>query len=218
MKHQPSLQNVQVIARRSLLVLLVACLSIFFSCKNKEYEKTPEKTEKAEKKEMSKDDYVKRGEYLVTSIGCGDCHSPKQMSNRGPMVIDSLKLSGYRQDSKLPPLDQTNINNGWMLMNTDFTAAAGSWGVSFAANLTSDDTGIGNWSLDQFKTAMKMGKFKGMKDGRELLPPMPWPNFAHLTDEDLEAIYSYLQSTKPVSNAVPAPIPPTKMDSLAGKS
>lgn len=37
---------------------------------------------------------------------------------------------------------------------------------------------------------------------------MPWFNFAHLTDGDLEAIYAYLQSTEPVENVVPGPIPP----------
>jgi hypothetical protein len=43
---------------------------------------------------------------------------------------------------------------------------------------------------------------------------MPWPNFAHLTDEDLKAMYEYLQSTEPVENVVPAPIPPDKLATL----
>lgn len=37
---------------------------------------------------------------------------------------------------------------------------------------------------------------------------MPWQNFAEVTDEDIHAIFTYLKSTKPVANVVPAPIPP----------
>ena len=62
---------------------------------------------------------------------------------------------------------------------------------------------------------MREGKLKGDKGGRMMLPPMPWQNFAKLSDEDLESMFKYLQSTEPVENAVPAPIPPTKLDSLA---
>ncbi|MGB7784839.1 MAG: diheme cytochrome c-553, partial [Salinimicrobium sp.] len=148
------------------------------------------------------------------SIGCGDCHSPKKFSSLGPEEIPELRLSGYQQGTNLPPIDEAALKNGWMLLSPDLTAAVGPWGVSFAANITSDETGIGNWSFDQFKIAMREGKFKGMKNGRDLLPPMPWPNFAHLTDDDLKAIFEYLKSTKPVQNAVPGPIPPDKLASL----
>jgi hypothetical protein len=37
---------------------------------------------------------------------------------------------------------------------------------------------------------------------------MPWPNFAKATDEDLKAIWAYLQSLPVVSNRVPDPIAP----------
>jgi hypothetical protein len=37
---------------------------------------------------------------------------------------------------------------------------------------------------------------------------MPWQGFADLPDEDVLAIFAYLKSLKPVSNAVPLPIPP----------
>ena len=44
-----------------------------------------------------------------------------------------------------------------------------------------------------------------------LLPPMPWFNFTNLEENDLKAIFAYLKSTKPVSNVVPAPIPPDQL-------
>lgn len=198
---------------RSLLLFFLPFVLLFFgSCNNKNSQDTEQK---ADTTAMSKEDYVKRGEYLVTSIGCADCHSPKRMREMGPEEVAELKLSGYQADSLLPGIDMANLKKGWTLFSPDNTAAVGPWGVSFAGNLTSDDTGIGNWTLQQFKTAMREGKYKGMKNGRNLLPPMPWPSFANLNDEDLEAIFRYLQSTKPVHNVVPSPIPPNKLDSLS---
>jgi hypothetical protein len=93
----------------------------------------------------------------------------------------------------------------------DLTAAAGPWGVSFAANLTPDQSGIGTWTEEQFKRAIMQGKFKGIDGARTLLPPMPWFNFAALKDEDVSAIFAYLKSLKPVVNVVPQPIPPDQM-------
>jgi len=52
---------------------------------------------------------------------------------------------------------------------------------------------------------MREGKFKGLPNGRDLLPPMPWHYFAKMTDEDLSAIFAYLKSLTPVENVVPAP-------------
>lgn len=183
-------------------------LPVFLSCNDGKYE------EKEEVKAMSLNDSIKRGEYLVKTIGCHDCHSPKKMTEQGPMEIPELALSGHQAGDSLPPISGENLQNGWMLMSGDLTVAVGPWGVSYAANLTSDDTGIGNWSMERWKTAMREGKLKGDKGGRMLLPPMPWQNFAKLSDEDLESMFKYLKSTKPVENAVPAPIPPNKLDSL----
>ncbi len=38
-----------------------------------------------------------------------------------------------------------------------------------------------------------------------LLPPMPWPNYRNLKDEDVKAIFAFLKSVKPVKNLVPQP-------------
>jgi mono/diheme cytochrome c family protein len=59
--------------------------------------------------------------------------------------------------------------------------------------------------LENFKYALRHGKWKGLEGSRDLLPPMPRFNLAKMTDEDLEAIYAYLKTTKPVENIVPAP-------------
>ena len=158
--------------------------------------------------ELSQEELIAKGEYLVTIGGCNDCHSPKQMTERGPEIIKELMLSGYPADRPLLVADKNAITKGWALMNYDLTQAAGPWGVSFAANLTPDPTGIGNWTEEQFKKALTQGKFKGMDGERMLLPPMPWFNFTNMKDEDISAIYAYLKSIKPVNNLVPAPISP----------
>jgi hypothetical protein len=41
-----------------------------------------------------------------------------------------------------------------------------------------------------------------------VLPPMPIPMYRNFTDEDLEAIFTYLQSIPAISNRVPEPLPP----------
>ncbi len=44
--------------------------------------------------------------------------------------------------------------------------------------------------------------------GRPILPPMPYPVYGKMTDDDLRSIFAYLQSLKPVRNKVPQPIDP----------
>lgn len=161
--------------------------------------------EKIENKKMSQAELVKRGEYLVVTAGCGDCHTPKKMGEFGPEEDPERLLSGYPADDPLPKVDKSQLNS-WVLSNHGATGWVGPWGASFAANLTSDASGIGTWSLDQFKKAIREGKFKGLDGSRTLLPPMPWPAFRHFNDEDLEAMFAYLKSTKPIRNIVPQPI------------
>lgn len=154
---------------------------------------------------------IERGEYLVNIMGCNDCHSPKRMGPNGPEIIPELMLSGYPSDRPVVNFDSDMIKEGFAMFYPDLTAAAGPWGITFAGNLTPHETGIGNWTEEQFKKALTEGKFKGLDNGRMLLPPMPWVNYAEMTDEDVHAVFSYLKSIEPVENLVPAPISPDNM-------
>ncbi|SEL85059.1 diheme cytochrome c-553 [Parapedobacter koreensis] len=159
--------------------------------------------------EVDSVELVKRGGYLVTVGGCNDCHSPKVMTAHGPAPDTSRLLSGYDPSRPFVGFDKATALSGTMVVfNIESTAAAGPWGISYAANLTPDDTGIGSWTFEQFRRAMKEGKWKGLEDSRPLLPPMPWPNFKDVGDEDLAAIFAYLKSIKPVNNPIPAPVTP----------
>ena len=150
---------------------------------------------------------VKRGQLLVASVGCNDCHSPKIMTDRGPEIDPDRRLLGHPSQEGLPPYDKETAK-AYVLFSIGLTAAIGPWGTSFAANLTPDETGIGNWTEAQFIKAIKEGKFKGMEGTRPLLPPMPWTEYRNFPKEDLAAIFAYLKTINPVENVVPAAIPP----------
>ncbi|QCK15686.1 diheme cytochrome c-553 [Mangrovivirga cuniculi] len=150
---------------------------------------------------------VERGEYLVSTNGCHDCHSPKIFTPEGIKVDPTRELSGHPADEKLPPYDKETAK-GYVLFSVGLTSATGPWGTSFASNLTPDETGIGNWTEEQFLTCIKKGILKGVEGSRPLLPPMPWEHYKNFTDQDLKSIFAYLKSKEPVSNIVPDPIPP----------
>ena len=42
--------------------------------------------------------------------------------------------------------------------------------------------------------------------GRPILPPMPWPALAAMTDADLKAVFAYFRSIKPIKNMAPPAI------------
>tara|TARA_R110002050_G_scaffold89204_2_gene187904 strand:- start:501 stop:1082 length:582 start_codon:yes stop_codon:yes gene_type:complete len=150
---------------------------------------------------------VERGKMLVSAAGCTDCHSPKKMTDRGPIPDLDRLLSGHPANEVLPKYDPETAKN-YILFSQGLTSATGPWGTSFAANLTPDDTGIGGWTEKQFLTAIKHGKYKGMENGRDLLPPMPWETISVMPESDLKAIFAYLKTIKPINNMVPPPIPP----------
>jgi mono/diheme cytochrome c family protein len=76
------------------------------------------------------------------------------------------------------------------------------FGTILAPNITPDrDTGIGNWSDDEFVAAMHDGRGR---DGIRLYPAMPYPAYTKMTRDDVLEIRAYLATVAPVSNAVVA--------------
>ena len=147
---------------------------------------------------------VKRGEYLVTIGGCNDCHTPWKMGPNGPEQDLSRMLSGHPEGLAMPAAPPPSGPWAGSVAGT-FTAWAGPWGVSFTANLTPDpETGLGRWSLENFMQALRTGRHEGR--GRPILPPMPWQDYAKMTDDDLKATFAYLQTVPAVKHRVPDPI------------
>jgi len=163
----------------------------------------------AQTKDSKMKEIIARGKYLVTLGSCNDCHSPKTMTPKGPVVDGSRLLSGSPAGMPIPEIPPGVLGpDKWgALGSNDLTAWVGPWGVSFGRNLTPDkETGLGSWNEAMFIKALRTGKDMG--EGRPILPPMPWEMINQATDSDLKAIFAYLQSLKPVKNAVHDPIPP----------
>lgn len=143
---------------------------------------------------------VERGRYLVTITGCHDCHSPKV---KGGMTPDPARpLSGRPSTTPLP-----STMDGEIHTSLDLTAWTGPWGWSVASNLTPEKaTGLPGRGYTEatFLQTMRSGK---KPNGTQMLPPMPVEVYQNLTDDDLKAIWAYLQTLKPISNAVLAGIP-----------
>jgi len=154
--------------------------------------------------QASKTDMVKRGEYLVNAMGCNDCHTPMKMGANGPEYDTTRYLSGHQADEKLPP--PPGPSGPWVAsVSASGTAWSGPWGISYTQNITPDmETGIGNYTEAQFVMTIREGKKQGR--GREILPPMPWPAFKNLSDDDLKSIYAFLRTVKPIKNKVPDPV------------
>jgi hypothetical protein len=170
-------------------------------------------TQEAENKTLSQEEMVTLGKYIVSTSGCDDCHTPKIFTENGPVFDMTRHLSGFPGEEVLPSLDTEMIGpEKWMATEKHLGAWVGPWGISYASNLTPDNaTGIGALSEEMFIKTLREGKLKGV--GRPLLPPMPWQVYGMKTDQDLKAIYAYLQSLRPIRNEVPQPVTP---DSNAG--
>lgn len=126
------------------------------------------------------DDLVKRGAYLVGTMGCNDCHTPGYFAGRPDMA---RTLAGSDVGWDMPGL-----------------------GYFYGSNLTPDhETGIGTWTDAQVIAAIRTG---ARPDGRQLAPVMPWRGFAAITDDDAKAIVAYLKSVPAVKNMVPGPFGP----------
>ncbi|WP_400191168.1 c-type cytochrome [Hymenobacter sp. B81] len=121
-------------------------------------------------------DPVAFGRYLVTSrYKCYDCHSG-----------DILKTDGQQPEKSF----------GYMGGGAVLQDAQGHDIVS--RNLTADpETGIGDWTAEQFGQAMKFGR----SPNGPLRYPMP--KYSLVTDEETRAIYAYLKTIPAIKNATP---------------
>lgn len=79
-------------------------------------------------------------------------------------------------------------------------ALATPFGKLVTPNITPDkQTGIGNYTAEDFRRAMKEGV---APHGKRLYPAMPYPAYAKMSDADIAALWTYLRTVKPVRHAV----------------
>ena len=74
----------------------------------------------------------------------------------------------------------------------------GPWGRVASANITPDPSGIGHYDEALFVSTMRTG-YSGARPINQI---MPWPLFRNMTDSDLQAMFAYLRTLKPVSHRV----------------
>ena len=124
-----------------------------------------------------KSDFVAYRAYVTQAAGCVECHTPVK---DGQLIKDQL-FSGGRE----------------------FVMPGG---TVTSSNLTSDKTGLGDWTADQF-----IATFRQYADSTwqspQLAPSdpntlMPWTMYGSMTEEDLRAIFAYLQTLPPRDRTV----------------
>jgi len=121
---------------------------------------------------------IDTGHYLVTIANCNECHTPKKW----------LEIT-----------DTTRTLSG----GVEFVMPTG--GFVHTANLTPDESGLGDWTEQAF-----INKFKSYRDSAAIykVKPntlnslMPWKNYSYLSDNDLHDIYAYLKAIRPIYNPV----------------
>lgn len=191
--------------RSQFQILLPACLALMAlaACNGTPADAPPTTTTAAAPADM-----VERGRMLIIGGLCHDCHTTKILGPEGPRADMNQMLGGHPQEIEITTPFQAAPGSPWTIATNDtLTAWSGPWGVSFGANLTPDEnTGIGIWTEDMFITAIRSGKHMGVS--RDILPPMPWEFLAQLSDDDLRAMFAYLQSIPPINNRVPVPLGP----------
>lgn len=75
------------------------------------------------------------------------------------------------------------------------------FGAVFSSNLTPSQThGLGTWTATDFQNALHWGR---SRDGRLLLPVFPYNHTSVFTDDDVHAMFAWLQTVKPIEQAQP---------------
>src|SRR5215472_14294910 len=70
------------------------------------------------------------------------------------------------------------------------------FGPVYSSNITPDAaTGIGRWSEEAFRRAMRSGVDR---EGRHLYPTFPYDHFTNVSDEDDRALYAFLMTREPI--------------------
>jgi mono/diheme cytochrome c family protein len=126
-----------------------------------------------------KADALAYGKYLSNIAACDGCHTPQEKGE----AIEGMYLAG----------------------GFEFPLASG--GVVRSANLTSDkETGIGRWSKESFISRFKIYADPSMQripaEKGKMNTFMPWIMYSGMSEEDLGAIFTYLQSVPAINNEV----------------
>ena len=139
------------------------------------------------------DDPVACGEYLANIGGCTFCHTPDKAEYQNPqtLTLEQIQVIAFNGNQAL---DEEKFMAGGRVFDL------GPAGVVVSRNITQDEeTGIGAWTDEQIKLAIKTGV---SADGEILFPVMPYHVYNGMADSDLDAIVAYLRTVPAVNNQV----------------
>lgn len=144
-----------------------------------------------------------RGAYLMSIMGCADCHSPRDKNGK---FIPGREFSGHPADAPLAQWDPSMLEKNILFtISPTGTSIGGPMGIVPTANITPDkETGIGTLTADDLIKSWRTGKH--WKENRPILPLMPYEFYAAMTDEDIRSLHAFLMSLPPTKNKVPAAI------------
>jgi mono/diheme cytochrome c family protein len=133
-------------------------------------------------KVQSTPEKVARGEYLVNSaMACGSCHT-----GRDPDVED---IAGFLERPE---------STAKFLGGGGFATVEAMNATIWMPNLTPDpETGLGKWTDDEIVRAIRDGV---NRDGRLMIPMMPFSSYQYVSDADMEALVAYLRSIPPIKS------------------
>ena len=140
------------------------------------------------------DQQLQHGKYIASIAGCPVCHTPYKVEYQNPatLTLEQIQTLAFNESNAL---DQNKLLAGGRVFQL------GPIGNLLTRNLTPDkETGIGSWTTDQIKVAVKTGM---ATDGKMLFPVMPYHTYNGMADADLEDVIIYLQSVNTVSNKIP---------------
>jgi mono/diheme cytochrome c family protein len=143
---------------------------------------------------------LEQGRYIATIAGCTECHTPLKPEYQDPttLTLDQLKVLSF---NGVAANDESRLLAGGRAFDL------GPAGILFTRNITPDaETGIGAWTDEQVKIAIKSGL---NTQGEVLFPVMPYHVYNGMADADLDAVVAYLRSVNAVRNEVPARTIPT---------
>ena len=139
-------------------------------------------------------DTLEHGKYIATIAGCTDCHTPLKPEYQDPTKLnfDQLKVLSFNGGAAA---DETRFLSGGRAFDL------GPIGILLTRNITPDEeTGLGSWTDEQIKLAIKTGV---NKDGKVLFPVMPYHVYTGMADADVDAVVAYLRSVSAINNPVP---------------
>jgi len=140
------------------------------------------------------DDILTHGRYIATIAGCSSCHTPDRAEFQNPQKLTLEQIQTLAFDGQ-NALDTEKFLAGGRLFDL------GPAGLVYTRNLTPDkETGIGKWSDEQIKIAVKTGL---AADGTTLFPVMPYHVYNGMADDDLLAVVAFVRSVKAVNNIPP---------------